>query len=109
MAKKEHIVKYTDEELAELVKREGTSSDWDKAGRMTRAEIETRVASDRDEAGMVMDWDNATVEAPQPKAVLNMRIDKDVLEYFRQKGKGYQTLINAILRSYVQQKGTHPR
>jgi uncharacterized protein (DUF4415 family) len=107
MAKKEHIVKYTDEELAELVKREGTSSDWDKAAHMTKAEIEARVASDPDEADTVMDWDKATTEMPQPKAVLNIRIDKDVLEYFRKKGKGYQTLINAVLRSYVQQKQHH--
>ena len=109
MAKKNHIVKYTAEELAELVRREGTRSDWDKAARMTKAEVEARVASDPDEADMVMDWDNATVETPQPKAVLNMRIDRDVLEYFRKKGKGYQTLVNAVLRSYVKQKEHHPR
>lgn len=109
MAKREHIVKYTDEELAELVKREGASSDWDKAARMTKAEIEARIASDPDETDMVMDWDSATVEMPQPKAILNIRIDKDVLEYFRKKGKGYQTLINAVLRSYVKQKENQPR
>jgi uncharacterized protein (DUF4415 family) len=109
MAKREHIVKYTDEELAELVKREGTSSDWDKAARMTKAEIEACAASDADETDTVMDWDNVTVEMPQPKAVLNIRIDKDVLEYFRKKGKGYQTLINAVLRSYVKRKEHHPR
>ena len=56
---------------------------------------------------MIMDWDNATVELPRPKVVLNMRIDKDVLEYFRNTGKGYQTLINAVLRSYVKQKEQH--
>ena len=50
---------------------------------------------------MVIDWDSATVEMPQPKAVLNMRIDRDVLEYFRKMGKGYQTRINAVLRSYM--------
>jgi len=50
---------------------------------------------------MVIDWDSATVAMPQPKAVLNMRIDRDVLEYFRKMGKGYQTRINAVLRSYM--------
>ncbi len=100
MAKKEHIVKYTDEELAELVKREGTSSDWDKAARMSQAEIEAQIASDPDEADMVVDWENSTVEMPRPKAVLNMRIDRDVLEWFRRK-PGYQTRINAILRTYM--------
>lgn len=100
MAKKEHIVKYTDEELAELVKREGSGSDWDKAASMTQAEIEAQVASDPDEADLIVDWENATVEMPQPKAVLNMRIDRDVLEWFRRK-PGYQTRINAILRTYM--------
>ena len=49
------LPKYTAKELAEIVKREGTSSDWDKAARMTKAEIEARVASDPHEADMVMD------------------------------------------------------
>lgn len=74
---------------------------------MTDVEIEAAVASDRDEADMVIDWDSATAELPKPKAVLNMRIDRDVLEYFRNTGKGYQTLINAVLRSYVKQKEQH--
>ena len=44
---------------------------------------------------------NATTEMPKPKADLHMRIDRDILEYFRKSGKGYQTRINAVLRSYV--------
>ena len=104
MAKKEHIVKYTDKELTKLVKRGGTLSDWDKAASTTQEEIEASVASDSDEAEMVMDWDNITVELPHPKAVLNMRIDKDVLDYFRKTGKGYQSRINAVLRSYVERR-----
>jgi len=104
MARKEHIVKYTDEELTNLVKKEGTLSNWEKAASMTKSEIEASVASDSDEAEMVMDWDNTTVELPQPKTVLNMRIDKDVLDFFRKTGKGYQSRINAILRSYVERR-----
>jgi uncharacterized protein (DUF4415 family) len=37
----------------------------------------------------------------KPKADLHMRLDRDVLDYFRGTGKGYQTRINAVLRSYV--------
>jgi uncharacterized protein (DUF4415 family) len=107
MARKTHIVKYTAEELDELVKKDGSRSDWAKAASMTKADIEAAVASDPDEADMVMDWDNATAELPKSKAVLNMRIDRDVLEYFRKTGKGYQTLINAVLRSYVKRKDQH--
>lgn len=68
---------------------------------MTSEQVEAQAAADPDEAGMVVDWDAATVELPKPKAVLNMRIDRDVLDFFRRQGKGYQTRINAVLRSYV--------
>ena len=74
---------------------------------MTKAQIEEAVRSDPDETDMFMDWDSATIETPQPKAVLNMRIDKNILDYFRKKGKGYQTLINAVLRSYVRHEHHH--
>jgi uncharacterized protein (DUF4415 family) len=104
MAKKEHIVTYTDKELATLAEQEGTLSDWGKSARMTEAEIEACVASDSDEDEMVVDWNEAVIELPQAKAVLNMRVDKDVLDYFRKTGKGYQSRINAVLRSYVQHK-----
>jgi uncharacterized protein (DUF4415 family) len=107
MARKERIIKYTDEELTKLAKEKGTLSDWGKAAGMTKAEIEARVASDTDEADMVMDWANATVDLPQPKAVLNMRIDREVLDYFRRTGKGYQSRINAVLRSYVERREHH--
>jgi uncharacterized protein (DUF4415 family) len=36
--------------------------------------------------------------------VLNMRIDRDVLNFFRKTGKGYQSRINAILRAYVERR-----
>ena len=34
-----------------------------------------------------------------------MRLDPDVLAFFRQHGKGYQTTINAVLRRYVEALG----
>jgi uncharacterized protein (DUF4415 family) len=83
-------------------KRGETRSDWAKAAALTDEEIEAQIAADPDEAGMVIDWDSATIEMPQPKSTLNMRIDRDVLDYFRKTGKGYQTRINAILRTYVE-------
>ena len=101
MRKKDDTVRYTAEQLADLRNRGETRSNWAKAAALTNEEIEAQIAADPDEAGMVIDWDSATVEMPQPKAVLNMRIDRDVLEYFRKMGKGYQARINAVLRSYM--------
>jgi uncharacterized protein (DUF4415 family) len=102
MAKKSRIVRYTDKQLRKLIAREGTASNWAKAAAKTYDEIEADIASDPDEAGMVYDWTSATTEMPQPKVVLNMRIDRQVLDYFRKTGRGYQTRINAVLRSYVE-------
>jgi len=84
-----------------------TRVDWEQAAAMTEEEIAAAIASDPDEAGMVIDWSTTSTELPQPKKVLNMRIDADVLQFFRREGKGYQTKINAVLRSYVDQQRRH--
>ena len=42
---------------------------------------------------------------PKVEMHTNLRIDADVLAFFRYQGKGYQTKINAVLRSYVEQVG----
>lgn len=36
------------------------------------------------------------------KEQLTLRIDSDVLEWFRRQGQGYQTRINALLRAYME-------
>jgi uncharacterized protein (DUF4415 family) len=101
MLKKRRIVKYTTEELAEKRRTGETYSDWARAAAATSDEIEAQVSADPDEAGMVVDWKSVAIELPKPKADLHMRVDRDVLDYFRNTGKGYQTRINAVLRSYV--------
>jgi len=68
---------------------------------MTEEELERTIADDPDEAGMVVDWSKATTEMPQPKAVLNMRVDRRVLDFFQRGGRGYQTRINAVLNAFV--------
>ena len=45
-------------------------------------------------------WQNAQVVKPIPKTAISIRLDNDVLDWFKTQGKGYQTLINAVLRSY---------
>ena len=41
------------------------------------------------------------VRMPTPKSLVSIRLDADVLEWFKKQGKGYQTRINAVLRGYV--------
>jgi uncharacterized protein (DUF4415 family) len=46
-------------------------------------------------------WDDAEVVLPPPKEAISMRVDGDVLEWFRSQGPRYQTRMNAVLRSYM--------
>ena len=45
-------------------------------------------------------WKSAKVVMPSPKEIVTMRLDADLLRWFRQQ-RGYQTRINAILRAYM--------
>ncbi len=103
MKKKTRIASATAGQIGERRRRGRVRSNWAKSNAMTRAQLEAAIASDPDEAGLVVGWARATVELPQPKSVLNMRVDRDVLDFFRAQGRGYQTRINAVLRSYVDQ------
>jgi uncharacterized protein (DUF4415 family) len=102
MTKKNRVVHYTTKELVAMRKSGKYSSNWSKSAAKTQADIKASIAADPDEANIVIDWSSARVETPQPKAVLNMRVDQDILAFFKKTGRGYQTKINAILRSYVE-------
>ena len=45
-------------------------------------------------------WKTAKVVLPTPKEIVTMRLDADLLRWFRRE-RGYQTRINAILRAYM--------
>lgn len=46
-------------------------------------------------------WQGAEVNPPTVKRQVTLRIDPDIVEFFKTGGQGYQTRINAVLRSYV--------
>lgn len=51
-------------------------------------------------------WDNAVIMEPVTKAAISLRVDDDVLAWFRAGGPGYQTRMNAVLRSYMERMKT---
>ncbi len=80
-------------------KKRGTN--WQKLRQMNDADIHAGIEADADahptdEAF----WKDAKVVLPSRKEVVTMRLDADLLEWFRLQ-QGYQTRINAILRSYM--------
>ena len=54
-------------------------------------------------------WKRAALRTPERKAGVFLRLDPDVLTWFRQSGRGYQTRINAVLRAYKDAKEHSPR
>lgn len=46
-------------------------------------------------------WKDAKVEFPAEKIHTTIRLDKDVVNWFKKKGRGYQTRMNAVLRTYM--------
>lgn len=73
--------------------------------KMTEAEIDAAVADDPDWAELEpIDWSKAEVVTPQKKQAISIRLDKDLIDYFKAQGPGYQRRINAVLRSYVKQR-----
>ncbi len=44
-------------------------------------------------------WKDAKVS--RPKKAISLRLDNEVLQWFKAQGKGYQTRINAVLKAYV--------
>jgi uncharacterized protein (DUF4415 family) len=51
-------------------------------------------------------WKSARVVVPPGKTSIHLRLDSDVVEWFKSRGKGHLTHMNAVLRAYVEtQKG----
>ena len=50
-----------------------------------------------------LDWSEAVLVIPPKKTAISIRVDEDVLDYFKKQGSGYQRRMNAVLRSYMDQ------
>jgi len=72
---------------------------------MSDEEVERRAAADPD-AGVIPPgfWDHAKVWVPPRKQQITLRLDPDVIGWFKRTGKGYQSRMGAVLRSYVEAK-----
>ncbi len=92
--KKKNIVQYKAEELPKT-----TKTDWQRLDAMADEDIDTSDIPELDE-----EWfKTAKVILPPKKKAISLRVDLEVLEWFKSKakGRGYQTLMNAVLEAYV--------
>jgi uncharacterized protein (DUF4415 family) len=78
-------------------------TDWARLDALTDEDIANAVANDPDAAPIDIDWSDAVLVIPTRKKAISIRVDEDVLDFFKKQGDGYQRRINAVLRSYMQQ------
>jgi len=78
-----------------------TGTDWRRLRRASAASIHRGIEADPDARATDEEfWKHAKVVMPAPKEIVTMRLDADLLRWFRRR-RGYQTRINAILRAYM--------
>ena len=75
-----------------------SKTNWERVDAMTDEEIDTSDIPPLDETFFA----NAEIRLPKPKVPITIRLDDDVLRWFRGMGRGYQTRINAVLRTYME-------
>ena len=102
---KGRITRVTPEE-ARLLKDE---TDYARLDAMTDEDIARAVAEDPDAGPLDTDWTNARLVLPPGKENITLRVDRDVLAWFRGTGKGFHTRMNAVLRAYMEAHRHHSR
>jgi uncharacterized protein (DUF4415 family) len=76
-------------------------TNWKMVDRMTGREIEAISATDRDGPPLSdAAWAKAKLVDPF-KQPITIRLDRDVVSWFKARGRGYQTRINIVLRRYM--------
>jgi uncharacterized protein (DUF4415 family) len=101
MKKEGNIVRYSADELEEMRRRGETYTNWARVDVMTEEELEASI--DWEEEGRP-DWSTVMPGFPdlsQAKQQITVRLDKDVLDWFKSQGRGYQTRMNAVLRHWM--------
>ena len=101
MAKRQHIRRASAEQIEATRARGESRSDWQAAEAMARADIE-RLA-DEDDGELPPGWKSTVdIGLPERRQAIHIRLDPEVLRWFKAHGPGYQTRINAVLRAFVQ-------
>jgi uncharacterized protein (DUF4415 family) len=91
------VVRYTEEEIKEMIARGESRTDWERVENMRDEDI----VIDEDAPEITEEMMANAEVIRRPKEIVTLRLDTEVLEWFKAQGKGYQTRINAVLKAYV--------
>jgi uncharacterized protein (DUF4415 family) len=84
--------------------RSKSKTDWKSVDRLSDRQIAKAIESDPDTFDPGAEWIRKT-SVPKPvhsKERLTVRFDADMVNWFKRQGRGYQTRMNAILRTYFE-------
>lgn len=77
-----------------------SKTDWNRVDTLDDRAIDYSEIPELDNAF----FEKAVLKMPEPKTLVTIRLDRDILEWFKKQGPKYQTRINALLRAYVEAK-----
>jgi uncharacterized protein (DUF4415 family) len=80
--------------------RKNSGTNWERLSTKSNDEIDFSDIPELDENFFA----NAILRLPEPKKTVSIRLDSDVLDWYKKQGPGYQTRMNAILRMYMKSK-----
>jgi uncharacterized protein (DUF4415 family) len=101
MKKRSGIARYSAEKLKTMVARGEDRTDWVKVDATTKKRLSASIVADPDDVHDELDWTKAVIGIPPGKQDIHIRLDADVLAWFKKTGRGYQTRINNVLRAFV--------
>jgi uncharacterized protein (DUF4415 family) len=107
MKREENIKSYTATELK--AKRGESRTDLSKVDAIPDEALEQLVAEDEDERGMQADWTQAKLVLPQAKQSIHLRLDQEIIAFFKSAGKGHISRMQAVLKAYVDAHRPHPK
>ena len=84
-----------------LSARRKGDTDWNRVDAKGDKALDRAIASDPDTDVRGADWTRARLVMPRRKESIHLRLDPDVLAWYRQQGQGYLTRMNAVLRAYM--------
>ena len=104
MKRKKPIVSYSADEVVKQRQRGNDLTDWQRVDQLTEADIDAAIADDAAADTGTINWATVEVGLPQRKREVHIRLDGEVLDWFKQQGRGYQTRINAVLRAFYENR-----
>jgi uncharacterized protein (DUF4415 family) len=109
MAKRSSTVRHSTEEVKAMVAHGASRTNWARVDAMSEKELEASIAADVDDVHEDLDWGVAVKGLPPRKEHINIRVDSDVLNWFKATGTGYQTRMNNVLRAFVENRKRNTR